>query len=78
MSFKEPAEGSHESPAVPESHVFQAQPQWRFSAAGAFWALVGVVGLFLGEGFIGPLLGLAAIAYSIYLFRGGRFSFIVW
>jgi hypothetical protein len=48
---------------------------------GTFWlgvALLGfIAGFSTGEA-AGFLLGLAAGAYCIYLYRGGRYGFIVW
>jgi hypothetical protein len=48
---------------------------------GTFWLLLGVAGVVGGiaKGNIGPVLvGFLAVAYSIYLYRGGRFGIIVW
>jgi 1,4-dihydroxy-2-naphthoate octaprenyltransferase len=46
-------------------------------ALGTFWLIIGV--LLLVAGFTGNgwcvLLGIAAIAYAIYLYRGGRYGF---
>jgi hypothetical protein len=49
---------------------------------GTFWLILGLVGFFsaftaggsLWMLLIGPLM----IAYSVYLYRGGRFGFIIW
>jgi len=44
---------------------------------GTFWLIIGVLLLvagFAGSGW-GVLLGIAAIAYAIYLYRGGRYGF---
>jgi hypothetical protein len=48
---------------------------------GTFWLVIGVAVFFGGiaQGkpagiIVGPLL----IAYSVYLYRGGRFGFIIW
>jgi hypothetical protein len=49
---------------------------------GTFWLILGVVGFFGAFSASGSpwlfLLGPAMIAYSVYLYRGGRFGFIVW
>jgi hypothetical protein len=48
---------------------------------GTFWLLIGVAGLVVAvsEGEAGPLfVGALAFLYSVYLYRGGRFGFIVW
>jgi hypothetical protein len=49
---------------------------------GTFWLILGLIGFFsaftasgsLSMLLIGPLM----IAYSVYLYRGGRFGFVIW
>lgn len=46
-------------------------------ALGTFWLIIGALLLvagFAGSGW-GVPLGIAAIAYAIYLYRGGRYGF---
>jgi hypothetical protein len=48
---------------------------------GTFWLILGLFGLFgafTGGGLKLLLVGPLMIAYSVYLYRGGRFGFIVW
>ena len=48
---------------------------------GTFWLVLGVVGFFSGFSaghHIGLLIGPLLIAYSVYLYRGGRFGLILW
>jgi hypothetical protein len=48
---------------------------------GTFWLVLGVlavIGGITGGKPIGFLIGPALIAYAVYLYRGGRFGFIIW
>ena len=45
---------------------------------GTFWLLVGIVAFFNGFSpgqHVGLLIGLLALGYSVYLYRGGHFGF---
>lgn len=67
-----PPEGAlHELPAT------GGGSQWTFSIVGVVWLVIAVL-LFISLDPIGMLIGLVALAYSVYLFRGGRFKFLVW
>jgi membrane protein implicated in regulation of membrane protease activity len=48
---------------------------------GTFWLILGIIALVAsisGGNFFGILLALAMFAYSVYLYRGGRYGFFVW
>ena len=49
---------------------------------GTFWLILGTFGFFGAFTESGSLwmllLGPMMIAYSVYLYRGGRFGFIIW
>jgi cbb3-type cytochrome oxidase subunit 3 len=48
---------------------------------GTFWlilAFIAVIGGFSDGQFSTVLLGIAMAAYSVYLYRGGRFGFVIW
>ncbi len=54
---------------------------WRFSAVGAFWAVIALLSLFAlfsGGGAVMLLVAVGAGAYAAYLFHGGRYGFIIW
>lgn len=50
---------------------------WSFSVVGLVWLVIAGALFFTMDTF-GILVGLGALAYSIYLFRGGRVKFIIW
>jgi len=48
---------------------------------GTFWLILSGLALYAGATGAGVavlFLGLLMLAYSIYLYRGGRFGFIIW
>jgi hypothetical protein len=48
---------------------------------GTFWLILGVLALVGGVSSgkaTALLLGIAMIGYSVYLYRGGRFGFVIW
>ena len=48
---------------------------------GTFWLALSILMLIAGisDGSAGPVLvSIALFAYSVYLYRGGRFGFIIW
>jgi len=58
--------------------VPRRRPRW---ILGTWWLMIGVIGIGvsisagnIAEFFIAAL----CLAYSVYLYRGGRFGFIVW
>jgi hypothetical protein len=53
------------------------KPRWVLGSFWAFWALIGLIATFAGVWW-GILFALAAGAYSVYLFRGGRYGFWFW
>lgn len=58
--------------------LFQITP-WRFSILGVFWMAVGLFSIFIltPESLLFLFVGLAAVGYSLYLFKGGRSKFFV-
>lgn len=76
MSDPNPQDLSDAPPPLPPAQTLRRKPR---VFLGTFWILVTFV--FLGVGFANPadawaliLLGIATFAYSIYLYRGGRFG----
>lgn len=63
-----------------ESQLAQPQGSNRHYIAGTFWLVIGVISLIAGVKTSVPLVfvGIAAIAYSIYLYRGGRYVMFIW
>jgi hypothetical protein len=48
---------------------------------GTFWLILAAVGIVAGiaDGkFFAVLIGAAMLAYSVYLYRGGRYGFFIW
>jgi hypothetical protein len=48
---------------------------------GTFWMVAGVLTFIAGFGaghHLGLLIGPLFIMYAVYLYRGGRFGFVVW
>ena len=48
---------------------------------GTFWLILGLlalIGSISGGNVVGVLVSLALLAYSVYLYRGGRFGFFIW
>ena len=59
-----------------ESEMGPESP-WRFSWVGLLWVVIALAA-FVTATPMGILIGLGALAYSIYLFRGGRHQIIIW
>jgi hypothetical protein len=48
---------------------------------GTFWLILAVfslIGSISGGSVVGILVSIALFAYSVYLYRGGRFGFFIW
>jgi len=61
-----------------ENTVVRRKPRY---ILGTFWLVVSVCALIggVGDRSAGPILvSPLLLAYSIYLYRGGRFGFIIW
>lgn len=61
-----------------QSAVPQRKPRYLL---GSFWLILGIVALITGvsDGQVGAIfLSFAMFAYAVYLYRGGRFGFIIW
>lgn len=57
-----------------------ARPRPRY-LLGTFWLVLGVLGVFGGianGNVVAFLVSGLLVAYSVYLYRGGRFGFIIW
>jgi hypothetical protein len=58
--------------------VVRRRPRY---ALGTFWlilAVLAIIGGFSQGQFSVVLVGIAMAGYSIYLYRGGRFGFVIW
>ncbi len=53
------------------------QGGWTFSVVGLVWLVISGAALLTFKPVL-MLVGLAALAYSVYLFRGGAYKFIIW
>jgi hypothetical protein len=63
---------------VDEPTVVRRKPRY---ILGTFWMVLGILALVggLADGkVVSVLLSPLLIAYSVYLYRGGRFGFIIW
>ena len=61
-----------------ETTVQRRKPRY---VLGTFWLILGAVGLLGGTAggkILAVLVGGLMIAYSVYLYRGGRFGFFIW
>lgn len=74
MSDVTPDNPQNPESTMPVSAEFKRKPRIML---GTFWLLIAALLIFVG--FSGTwwiaLLGIATFAYSIYLYRGGRFGF---
>lgn len=60
-----------------QSESETSRSSWTFSFIGLLWLVIGGAAFFTMQ----PVLiavGLSAVAYAIYLFRGGTYKFIIW
>ncbi len=60
-----------------EQQSEKSQSGWTFSVVGLVWLVIGGAAILTFKPVL-VLVGLAALAYSVYLFRGGSYKFIIW